>query len=205
MNNEKKMENAKPDFFNRWSKTYENSWMQWFIFNPVHRELLSTVETKAEPRSILDVGCGTGRLLRRARERWPKANLIGVDASEGMVEKARQLTPDAKFYVGRAESLPLPDASIDLAFSTVSFHHWSDQLQGIREVARVLRPRGRFYLADIQIPLSMAKVTAFFLPNSPHARVNTPSKVREMFAKAGLDVQLQKTSLHRFEMVGKKR
>jgi ubiquinone/menaquinone biosynthesis C-methylase UbiE len=190
--------------FDRWSRTYENSWMQRLIFDPVQRGLLTIVNTNDEAKTILDIGCGTGRLLRKARERWPKAELIGVDASEGMVEKARQLTRGVRFYVGMAESLPLPDCSVDLAFSTVSFHHWSDKLTGIRDVARVLRSGGQFYLADIQITPLMAGIAAFFAPKSPHASVNTPSTVQEMFVKAGLAVQVEGTFWHRFEIVGRK-
>ncbi len=79
--------------------------------------------------------------------------MIGVDAAEKMIEQATQLFPEAEFHVAMAEALPLPDASVDLAFSTLSFHHWANQAKGISEVARVLRPQGRFLLADITIPL----------------------------------------------------
>jgi ubiquinone/menaquinone biosynthesis C-methylase UbiE len=83
-----------------------------------------------------------------------------------------------------AESLPLPDASIDLAFSTLSFHHWTDQAKGVSEVARVLRPQGRFLLADIVWPF----VLSFF---TRHFKRNNPKKMREMLVEAGLNVELQ--------------
>jgi ubiquinone/menaquinone biosynthesis C-methylase UbiE len=47
-----------------------------------------------------------------------------------------------------AEDLPFPDASFDLVFSTMTFHHWHDQGRGIAEVARVLTPHGRWLLAE---------------------------------------------------------
>src|SRR5579883_1550856 len=124
------------DRFSRWSRTYERSYLQGLIFDRAHR---------AAPESILDVGCGTGRFLRQAAQRWPGASLIGVDPAEGMIEMARRLTPGATFYVSMAEELPLPGASVDVAVTTLSFHHWSDQAAGVREVARVLRPGGRFF------------------------------------------------------------
>jgi len=52
--------------FNRRSSEYEESWEQHFFFDPVHRKVLSMVEG-ALPEAILDVGCGTGRLLCSAR------------------------------------------------------------------------------------------------------------------------------------------
>src|SRR5260370_20365988 len=135
--------------FHRWSRTYERSWLQRLVFDRVHQAVLRVVATEvAEPTTILDVGCGTGRLLRAAKARWLNAQLIGVDPAEGMVEVARHLAPAITFHVGSAEALPLPDASVDVVLSTVSFHHWGDQAAAIREVARVLRPGGRFFLSD---------------------------------------------------------
>lgn len=66
---------------------------------------------------------------------WPEAHLAGVDPAQGMLEVARHLTPEARFYLGSGEALPLEDASVDLALSTISFHHWQDQAAGVREVA----------------------------------------------------------------------
>lgn len=138
--------------FERWSRDYEASWMQRRIFDPVHSAALAAGALLPAPAVILDAGCGTGRLLRATAQRWPYAQLIGVDPAEGMVETARRLTPGATFYRGLAEALPLPDASVDLVVSTMSFHHWHDQQAGAREIARVLRPGGHFILADIAPP-----------------------------------------------------
>jgi ubiquinone/menaquinone biosynthesis C-methylase UbiE len=86
----------------------------------VQKTVLDLVQNGDKVASILDIGCGTGRLLRKAQERWPKARLFGVDPAEGMIEKARQLLPEARLYVGMAESLPLPDDSVDVVLSTSS-------------------------------------------------------------------------------------
>ena len=92
-------------------------------------EFLKLAKTP-NPQVILDVGCGTGRLLRKAKQQWPDAHLVGVDAAEKMIQQATELFPEAEFHVAMAEALPLPDASVDLAFSTMSFHHWANQAQG---------------------------------------------------------------------------
>src|SRR5262245_45907233 len=91
--------------FNRWADTYETSWASRF-FDRVHQATLDLLARDAEvrPGAVLDVGCGTGRLLRAAARRWPGARLIGVDPAEAMVAVARRLTPDAEFHVASAES-----------------------------------------------------------------------------------------------------
>jgi ubiquinone/menaquinone biosynthesis C-methylase UbiE len=174
--------------FNRWSGTYEDSWLQRMYFDRIHNRVLNLANLRFASVSILDVGCGTGRLLRKARERWPHARIIGVDPAEGMVNKARQLMPESTFMVGPAESIPLQDASVDLVFSTASFHHWSDQLQGLREIRRVLRPGGQFLLADVVPP-------PFLLRFIHHGRMRNSSKVHEMFEQAGLKVRIQRRIL----------
>jgi ubiquinone/menaquinone biosynthesis C-methylase UbiE len=183
---ERKSDDAQ--YFNRRSLTYENSLEQWFFFDRIQKATLNMVEKVYTPEVVLDIGCGTGRLLRKVRERWPKARLIGVDAATGMIENARKLTPDATFYVSKAESLPLPDTSVDLVLSTASFHHWQDKDKALSEIKRVLRLGGRFFLADIWPPLGLSRF-------SRHFQANNPSRIREAFADAGLQVQDQKRRL----------
>ena len=153
--------------FNQWSNTYERSFMQWLLFDNVHRGVLKRIPADFTPSAILDIGCGTGRLLRRMQARWQTASLVGIDLAEGMVAQARSQTPGATIHLAPAEQLPLENDSVDLVTSTVSFHHWSDQAQGVREAARVLRPAGLFVLADMNLtkhgqPLSRTEVKALF-------------------------------------------
>jgi ubiquinone/menaquinone biosynthesis C-methylase UbiE len=173
------------EYFNRWSLTYENSLGQRFLFDPLQRRVLNMAEKEHTPNTVLDVGCGTGRLLRKARKYWPEAQLIGVDPADGMIEKARRLTPDAKFYVAQVESLPLPDESVNLAFSTASFHHWQDQEKGLREIKRVLQVNGLLFLADFWLPLGLSNLLPYF-------KTNNPTAIRETFSHAGFWIRDQK-------------
>lgn len=157
--------------FNRRAATYETSRRQSYLFDRVQKKVLALAQTHVNPEAILDVGCGTGRLLRKTKEQWPNARFVGVDAADKMIEQAAQLFPEAEFHVAMAESLPLPDASVDLAFSTLSFHHWTNQAKGVGEVARVLRPQGRFLLADIVPPFGLSLFNRHFKHNNPKKRV----------------------------------
>lgn len=171
--------------FNCWSSTYEQSWMQRAFFDPVHQATLALAAGIVhQPASVLDVGCGTGKLLRRVRASWPEARLVGVDPANGMIETAQRLTPGAMFFPGMAEALPLQDASIDLALSTLSFHHWQDQAAGVREIARVLRPGGYFVLVDLSFPDPLLRV--FHLK-----RVHSRARRQALFNQAELHVQTQ--------------
>lgn len=109
------------------------------------------VATLATPRRVLDLGCGTGYLIRTLAARYPDAEqLVGIDAAPQMVQTAAATANDNRlqFSVGVAEQIDHPDQTFDLIVSTTSFDHWSDQLAGLRECARVLRPGGRLVLVD---------------------------------------------------------
>ena len=108
------------------------------------------------PRDVLDVGCGTGLLLRLLAGRLPETEgLLGIDAAAGMVAAATSLANDPRlsFSVGVAEQLPYSDESFDLVVSSTSFDHWVDQGAGLDECARVLAPSGRLVLTDLFSPL----------------------------------------------------
>lgn len=176
--------------FEHWSHTYEDSWMQRRLFSRVHEAVLELAATNLPPAVVLDVGCGTGRLLRAAATRWPEAQLIGVDPAQGMVDVARELTSRATIYRGLAESLPLAEASVDLVLSTLSFHHWHDQAAGVLEIVRVLRPGGHFLLADFAPPQVMMRLI-------PGGALSAPARLR-LFSAAELRIEREHTVVYPF-------
>jgi len=136
--------------------TYEDGWR-----GRMHHEIATRTADRAltsaqAPRRVLDVGCGTGLLLRLLADRLPEAEaLVGIDAAAGMIAVAKSMARDSRlsFSDGVAESLPYPDDSFDLLVSTTSFDHWQDQGAGLRQCARVLAPNGHFVLTDLMSPL----------------------------------------------------
>jgi ubiquinone/menaquinone biosynthesis C-methylase UbiE len=111
---------------------------------------------KLQPgESVLDVGCGTGTLAIAAKRRvGPSGSVVGIDPSPAMIaraiRKARKAKVDATFENGVAESLSFPDARFDVVLSTVMLHHLPRQArhQAVREMRRVLEPRGRLLVVD---------------------------------------------------------
>ncbi len=180
--------------FERRSRTYEKSLSQFLFFDGFHRIALNTVPKQFHPQSLLDIGCGTGRLLRMAASRWPAARLTGIDPAGGMLRQARRLTPGATFHTGMAEALPLSDASFDLCLSTISFHHWQDQPLALEQVARILRPGGMFVLMDVYMPFGLYGIFR-------HGRQIKPADLRELFSQSGMTVKLQRRPLAHFLLI----
>jgi ubiquinone/menaquinone biosynthesis C-methylase UbiE len=137
------------------------------------------------PSRVLDVGCGTGLLLRELAARVPGAiSFTGVDAAPGMIEQAVALAlaadPRLSYSHATAEDLPFPDGMFDLVISTTSFDHWSDQGAGLAECRRVLAPGGHFVLTDL--------FSVWLLPTlagSRRDRARTQLRATRLLAAAG--------------------
>jgi ubiquinone/menaquinone biosynthesis C-methylase UbiE len=102
---------------------------------------------------LLDVGCGTGRFLDFAKQKWPRLPALGVDMSEAYVGEARRHLKRwgwTDCLVGKGEALPLPDASQDAVTSIFMFHELPPQVRRavFAEMARVLKRGGRLVLLD---------------------------------------------------------
>jgi arsenite methyltransferase len=104
---------------------------------------------------VVDLGCGAGLdCLLAARRVGPTGKVIGVDMAPAMIEKARGNAQalglvNVDFRQAEIESLPLPDASVDLVISNGVFNLCPDKPKVLAEAFRVLRAGGRLQMADI--------------------------------------------------------
>ena len=140
-------------------------WARWYdaaafllTFGREGRLRRETVERAgvASGQSVLDVGCGTGSLTLAAKAvAGASGQVHGIDPSPEMIEvsrkKAARKHVDIDFRIGVIEDLPFPDASMDVVLSSLMLHHLPGDLKrrGLAEVARVLKPGGRFFAVDM--------------------------------------------------------
>ncbi|WP_433196897.1 methyltransferase domain-containing protein [Nocardia sp. CA-107356] len=108
----------------------------------------------AAGEQAVDIGCGPGQLVRALAERvGPSGRVLGIDPSAQMIDYATgraETLPNCRFEVGAAQSLNLPDASVDVVTSTFVMHHIpeAERASSLAHMFRVLRPGGRLLLAD---------------------------------------------------------
>ena len=111
----------------------------------------------AEGERVVDVGCGAGiDSLIAARMVGPRGEVVGVDMTPAMLEKARagaaaMGAANVSFREGYAESLPVPDNWADVVISNGVMNLFPDKTAGLREMARVLKPGGRLQIGDILV------------------------------------------------------
>lgn len=145
--------------FDQWALSYDRSRLNELVFFPTIRVCLEELVRWQKLRgggefSMLDVGCGTGRLLAEVA-RWPAAReLVGLDYSPVMVQNLRQRIADSphadklRALEGDAEHLPFERESFDVVTCCNSFHHYPHQAAVVQGFYRVLRPGGLMILVD---------------------------------------------------------
>ncbi|MEV6236195.1 methyltransferase domain-containing protein [Lentzea sp. NPDC051838] len=119
----------------------------------VHDEMV-TLAGLRDGQRVLDVGCGTGNLLRATGKRHRNVELTGMDPDLKMLARAegkiRRAGLKAQLDRGFAQELAFPDDSFDVVFSSLMLHHLDSESkdQMLAQVRRVLRPDGVLVLAD---------------------------------------------------------
>lgn len=118
---------------------------------------------------VVDIGCGAGTdSLIAAEKVGPDGQVIGVDMTEQMLQKARSARSEAgleqvEFRNGYGEDLPVPDGWADVIISNGVLNLMPDKSAALQEMNRALKPEGRLQIADImvqkEVPVSAKRQT----------------------------------------------
>lgn len=131
-----------------WARAYDMLWRRY-----VHRTV-PVAESAAgvtAGEQVLDLGTGTGELAGRIAQHTPDAEVVGIDLSRGMIERAREKFGGQAalcFEQADAHDLPFRENRFDVVVSTSTFHYFREPERALEEAARVLRPEGRLVLLD---------------------------------------------------------
>ena len=171
------------------AKHYDEKWA--FYVEATTRETLRRLPLNAASR-VLDVGCGTGELLRRIRANVPDAVLAGLDPVPEMLDVAREkLSGHDDLRVGYADRLPWNAGTFDVVVSCNMFHYISEPLRALREMARVLRPTGALVLTDWCDDYFACRICNLYLRLTNRAFYKTyrQAECLEFLKVAGYEVQ----------------
>ena len=138
--------------FNRWAAAGEGEKMERHHLD-ITTKTLRLMDLRAGDR-VLDLGCGSGwatRLVARLVGEGPEGfgQVVGLDVSDEMVRVAREASRDFEniLYVqGSAEQIPWEENFFDKVLSVESFYYYADQDRALKELFRVMAPRGRLFI-----------------------------------------------------------
>jgi ubiquinone/menaquinone biosynthesis C-methylase UbiE len=144
---------------------------------------------------VLDIACGPGFLTQCFARVCASAR--GVDATPAFLERARRSAAEAgltnvDFVPGDVNALPEPDGRYDVVSCRAAFHHFSDPARVLSEMARVARPGGTVFVADLlgsEDPAQAARHDEIErLCDPSHTRALPLSEFERLFAAQGLEV-----------------
>ncbi len=147
---------ASAEAYDIWAGSYDNQPdnLMLVLDEQVFTELFDMVDISG--KSIVDVGCGTGRHWKKILEQSPQ-QLTGFDVSENMLAILQQKFPQAVTHVIHNNSLqPLADKSCDLLISTLTIAHIENAGAALQEWNRVLKPGGSVIITDYH-PTALGK------------------------------------------------
>jgi SAM-dependent methyltransferase len=139
-----------------WAERYDGPNPAIETEEPLFREIVGALP----PGVALDAACGTGRHAELLSSiGW---EVVGVDATAAMLDRARAKVPGASFRAGSLQALPVETASVDLVVCGLALTHVEDLAPVYAEFSRVLRVGGRVVTTDMNPTMNLAGGGAVF-------------------------------------------
>ena len=157
---------------------------------------------------VLDLGCGTGIILKEISSKNSSVELFGLDLSENMIAQAtRRLGTAAKLTVGDAENLPYLDNTFNLVCCVESFHHYPNPKKALSEINRVLKKGGLFLLCDTWTGSPLRQIMNFFIrfSNDGDVHIYSENEIKRLLVATGFSmVSWQLITNHAYLSISKK-
>lgn len=172
---------------------YDNLWAPAFGLGRSFRSRVLELAPIRRGDQVLDVGCGTGWLTRRAAEIvGPDGAAWGIDAAPDMIrialEKTGRAGIAAQFKLATIEALPFADASFDVVIASLTIHHLPPDLKKVafNEIYRVLRPRGRLFVVEPDRPTgSFLRLLLSPLSLHPNLKEHIDGRIPDLLRQTG--------------------
>ncbi len=167
---------------------YDSRWA--FYVQATNRETLRRLENLRHNR-VLDVGCGTGALLKELAKDVPAENLVGIDLCPEMLAVARsKLDSSVELYESPVEDIPFPDSHFDLVVSANAFHYFRSPGEALGEMFRVLQPGGYLVITDWCDDFIACRICDLFLRliDKAHSPIYGIRECGMLFSRAGFEV-----------------
>jgi ubiquinone/menaquinone biosynthesis C-methylase UbiE len=131
------------DGYDSWAPTYDSEDNGCV---PMRDDVLAPMLDRLSPGRVLDAACGTGAVASQLVERGHE--VVGIDLSPAMLDRARKAVPSATFLLGDVTRIPLPDRDVDHVVCCLAMTHVADLARFFAEAARIMLPGGHLLVLD---------------------------------------------------------
>lgn len=191
MKNIYKHNKANEQIWDRRAKTYGEKGNFYHRFQDLQKEVISTANLQNNT-NFLDLGCGPGWAVCYVSSLLNgQGYFVGIDISQGMIEKAKQNALGLKnivFYKASAEELPLENDFFTIIICANSFHHYLNPIKALTEIYRVLKQGGRIYIVDTTtddfFPKCWDRLSRII--EKGHVKHYSTIEYKDMFSQVGL-------------------
>lgn len=141
--------------------------------------------SKISYQTALDLGCGTGEMMKLILQQDSSKTLYGIDLSNKMLEVAKnKLGKAATIVLGDSEHLPFADNYFDIVYCNDSFHHYTAPDKVLSEVVRVLKSHGTFIMCDCWQPSIGRAIMNLYMKfsNEGDVKIYSEKEIRKLFS-----------------------
>lgn len=168
---------------------YNNLWVQKYSLGPTRREVLKIVLPllkKNNKLNILDIGCGTGQLIKDINNEVEVINYLGIDVSENMIKEAQKANKKLKFKTIPIEKFNSKE-KFDIVICTHAFPYFPDKESVIQKIHDITNKNATIIIANSSTNSLKDLLINFFLKaTTSKASYLSIDKMKELFTKSKL-------------------
>lgn len=184
---------------------YNNLWVQKYSLGPTRREVKKIVLPLLEKNNelkILDIGCGTGQLIKEISDQYNKVNYLGIDVAENMIEVAKKNNKgkNVKFKTSSIESFE-SNEKYDIIICTHAFPYFPNKQEMIKKMAGLCNKKGQVIIVNSSTNSLKDLIINFFLKaTTSKAKYLSIDEMKKLFKSAKLKVKKIEVIRERFYM-----
>ena len=184
---------------------YNNLWVQKYSLGPTRREVKKIVLPLLEKNNelkILDIGCGTGQLIKEISEHYNKVNYLGIDVAENMIDVAKKNNKgkNVKFKTSSIESFE-SNEKYDIIICTHAFPYFPNKQEMIKKMAGLCNKKGQVIIVNSSTNSLKDLIINFFLKaTTSKAKYLSIDEMKKLFKSAKLKVKKIEVIRERFYM-----
>lgn len=175
-----------------------NNPIRAFIQEKYELKILRAMTSVKDAQMVLEIGCGNGNGSKLIKKYFSPKNIIGIDLDEKMIKLAskRNLDTSISYRVMDASNLDFPDKHFDVVFDFGIIHHIPNYKDSLKEIERVLKPKGELILEDLSIGSFTKGIGKLWriLSDHPYQSMYTPEQFTGFLNEIGFTIKNYKES-----------